>query len=305
MRLGFVAREVMRPLLEGHPLIDRFFALGQGTRALARQFSEAKPAGIVHCHPDSVCQIAAWVTGIGRRIGYKASWRTDWTLNTRFPDRRLEGRQHEALAQFDLLAPLGVTAPPLESLQPSVHLAERWRETLQARMGGKTGGAYLVLNPTAHSLTHRWPAAHFAWLARELQGAFERTFLVGQDAGDPSVAALRTALEGSLPGFADLSGKLNLAELGWLLRGARLLVTRNTGTSHLAAAVDCPTVELFGRLEPAYGPNRWRALGARFEIVTPLPGIARARNESKRAFWERSYREIPREAVLAACRRLL
>ncbi len=295
----------MRPLLEGHPLIDRFFGLGGNTRALARQFREAKAAGIVHWHPDAVCQIAGWAAGIGRRIGYRASWRTDWTLNTRFRDRRLEGRQHEALAQFDLLAPLGVVAPPLESLRPSVHLAERWRETLQARIGGNATGAYLVLNPTAHSLAHRWPASHFAWLASELQGDFERIFLVGQDAADPSVTAVRSALEGKLPGFADLSGKLNLAELGWLLRGARLLVTRNTGTSHLAAAVDCPTVELFGRLEPAYGPGRWRALGARVEIVTPPPGIARARNESKRAFWERSYQEIPREAVLAACRRLL
>jgi ADP-heptose:LPS heptosyltransferase len=307
-RIVFVAREAMRPLLEDHPLLDAFIGLpaepGFAARlgSLAAAFRAHRDTAIVHLHPDKLCQLAAWRAGIPRRIGYRSSFLADWTLTHSRMDRRREGRQHEALANFDLLAELGVRPPPLAELRPSVHLSERSQASLRARLasaGCAAMGKYIVLNPTAHSPTHRWPAENFAWLARELRSRCDRIVLIGEPADDPAVKALRAALAGLHGDLADLAGVLNLAELGWLLRDAALLVSRNTGTTHLAAAVGCPTVELFGRLEPAYGPGRWRSLGASVRAVeTTAP--ARRRGESKQAFWRRGFAAVPREDVLAA-----
>ena len=312
--LVFVAREVMRPLLEGHPLLDGFVALPSVQRrsfaaavgSLAKAFQALDAALLVHLHPDRLCQFAGWRAAVPRRIGYRRSMLIDWTLTDSRPDLRHHGQQHEAQHNFALLAGLGLQAPPLGELRPSVHLGERWRQSLQDKLGERLAkGRYVILNPTAYSLTHRWPPENFAWLARELRSRCERIVVIGERADDPSVQALGALLEDLGEGVVDLAGRLNLAELGWLLRAAALLVSRNTGTTHLAAAVGCPTVELFGRLEPAYGPTRWRSLGGVAIRAVHTPSGRRQRFEAKQAYWRRGFASIPRESVLAAAWELL
>jgi ADP-heptose:LPS heptosyltransferase len=138
-----------------------------------------------------------------------------------------------------------------------------------------------------------------AWLARELSPHCDRVIMVGEPAGDASIKALASLLSDVNGGGVNLAGALDLGELGWLLRDAALLVSRNTGTTHLAAAVGCPVVELFGRLEGAYGPVRWRSLGENVRAVNAAAG-RRHLLESKRAFWQRSHAAIPPAAVRSA-----
>ena len=86
----------------------------------------------------------------------------------------------------------------------------------------------------------RWPEAQFAALAHLLQeqrGA--KLALVGV----AEEAPLGQAFEGHAPGLAaHLFGKTNIPQLAALLERANLLVTNDTGTMHIAAAVDCPIV---------------------------------------------------------------
>ena len=316
-QLFFAAREHLRPLLEGHPALDGFISLPDSSsspapaarHALAARLREAGIDRLVMLHPDALIQRAAVEAGVARRIGYRHSFRLDRTLTERLPDRRHAGERHEAEHNFDALAPLGIRPPPPAELRPSVHLPESWRRSLRLRLAAigfedfdapGEENAYAVLNPTAHSLEHRWAPEHWTWLAMTLrERTFSRVFLVGPSVDDPSSHAVRHRLGPGFSGVVDLSGQTNLAELGWLLRSARVFVSRNTGSTHLAAAVGCPTVELFGRLEPAYGPGRWRALGGRTRSVHAAPG-GRGWLESRRAWWRRGYTTIPREAVLAA-----
>ena len=318
-QIVFLAREVMRPLLEGHPLLAGFIALpAEATlaaqRSWVRELERWQADTIVHLHPDRFCQAAARTARVPRRIGYRHALLPDRTLTERLPDPRRRGDRHEAECNFDLLAPLGVRPPALEQTRCQVHLAASWRESLRIRLASagfdgfdEGNQPYAVLNPTAHALDLRWPAENFAFLARELlkPGRFSRVFLVGGSLDDPSSRELRHRLGAGVPGLIDLTGQTNLAELGVLLRHAAVLVTRNTGTAHLAAAVGCPTVELFGRLEGSYGPARWRALGDDVTVI-PTPVIRRRWAEAKRAFWRRAHAAIPREPVLeAALKRLV
>ncbi len=319
-KLVFIARETMRPLLDGHPLLDGFIALPPvdpgapdvRRRDWSHELAAWNADAMVHLHPDAAAQRGAQAARIPRRIGYRTSWLADWTLTDRLRDRRSTGQRHEAEHNFDLLAPLGITAPPVAALRPSVHLPASWLQSLRIRLAAvgfddfdRSDEPYAVLNPTAYSLDHRWPPAHWAWLAAEMlrSGKFVRVFLVGESGQDPSIRAVRHRLGDGVPGLIDLSGATGLAELGSLLRHARLLVSRNTGTTHLAAAVGCPVVELFGRLEAPYGPARWRSLGRPVETIR-TPAVRRNWLENKRAFWRRGHAAIPRETVLAAALKL-
>jgi ADP-heptose:LPS heptosyltransferase len=307
VRVVFVAREVMRPLLEGHPLLHRFIGLPTGVpsmalRTLAEAFGEQRASNIVHLHPDKLCQRAGRLARIPRRIGYRSSWLLDRTLTQAHGDPRQRGCRHEAEYNFDLLADLGIQPPPPDELRPCVHLAMASQVTLSAKLaaaGCGEPGRYVVLNPTAHSVRHRWPPENFAWLARELRPHCDRVILIGEPAGDASVQTVASLLSDLNGGVVNLAGELDLGALGWLLRNAALLVSRNTGSTHLAAAVGCPVVELFGRLEGPYGPVRWRSLGEKVRAVN-APAGQRHLLESKRSFWERSHAAIPRAAVLSA-----
>lgn len=302
-RLRFIAREAMRPLLEGHPQLDGFLPLpADGDPApLARALADWQPDILVHLHPDPTAELAGQLAGIPRRLGYRHLWpRENARLTETFPDRRARGEKHEALANFDLLAPLGVEMPTsVAALRPSVAPVERGPNPLAAR---RPPSPYVVLNPTAHALDLRWPAAHFAALAREIAGCRPdlAVVLVAERGDDPSVTAIRTQL-GAPPWLVDLAGQTDLGELAALLHGARALVSRNTGTAHLAAAVGCPLVEIFGRHEPAYGPGRWRSLGdpARTRVIAAPPSPRRFL-EPKRTWWRRLHASVPVAEVRAA-----
>lgn len=314
VRLCFLARETMRPLLEDHPLLDGFLALppednhGANER-LVRSLETWRPDVLVHLHPDPTAERAGQLADVPRRLGYRH--RRPWhraRLTDAVPDRRALGCKHEAESNFDLLAPLGVRPPSsADELRPRVALTERWRESLREKVPAtmtKENRPYVVFNPTAHALDLRWPAAHFTRLTCEI---VERrpnlvVVLVAGRADDPSVVEVRTRLSGdatrSPSWLVDLAGRTNLGELAWLLRDARALVSRNTGTTHLAAAVGCPLVEVFGRQEPAYGPVRWRALGesSRTRIVVAQPSPRRF-GEGRRVWWRRLHASVSPEEV--------
>ena len=125
----------------------------------------------------------------------------------------------------------------------------------------------------------RWPEAHFAGLGRLLaEKRNARIFLVGVK----DEAPLGQAFEGHAPGLAvPLYGKTSLPELAALLERAHVLVTNDTGTMHIAAAMHCPVVLVsvgyvhFRETGP-YGAGhcaieRRRARLGRIDIVTDGP----------------------------------
>lgn len=88
----------------------------------------------------------------------------------------------------------------------------------------------------------RWPEERFAQLGRALADRYgARIVLLGVE----SEAKLGESFERHAPGLAThLFGKTNIAQLAAVLERARVLVTNDTGTMHIAAAMRCPIVLL-------------------------------------------------------------
>jgi ADP-heptose:LPS heptosyltransferase len=130
--------------------------------------------------------------------------------------------------------------------------------------GIAAGRGYAVLNPNAGDLAleRRWPAGHFAALARALacdDGV--PVVLVGAPSEVGYVRGI-AALTGTVPAghLVDLSGSIEVGELAALLERARALVTNDSGPMHVAAALGTPTIGLFGPETPVmYGPLGERA----------------------------------------------
>jgi len=287
----FVAAERMRPLLEDHPLLAGFIPL---TADLTNEFRNLNASAIVHLHPDKECYVAAAQAGVPTRIGYPARF-LNRCLTHPVKERRQEGRQHEAAYNFDLLHELAVPLP--ETLSANIHLAESSRATLQAKLPWPLAATrFAVVHPTAHSKIARWPMRRFVELAGRLQKDFAlMPVFVGAEMND--------SMPEGTPHFLNLTGKTDLGELGWLLRHALVLVTNDSGPGHLAAAVGCPVVAIFGRTAPMYGPVRWRPLSDRAVVVSQ--SLERKRFEGRDAYWRRCFAAIEVHEVEAAVRSLM
>jgi heptosyltransferase-2 len=97
----------------------------------------------------------------------------------------------------------------------------------------------------------RWPAQHFAELARLLAARGYAIWLVGS----PKDAEIGAAVQGESGGICrDLCGKTGLSEAIDLLALARLVVSNDSGLMHVAAALDRPMVALYGSSSPGFTP---------------------------------------------------
>lgn len=116
-----------------------------------------------------------------------------------------------------------------------------------------------VVHPGAAYGAKRWPADRFAAVAGALRSTGRPVAVTGSDAERP--LAEQVAAAAALPPGAVLAGRIGLAELAALVRGAAVLVCGDTGIAHLASAYCTPSVVLFGPVParrwgpPAGGPH--------------------------------------------------
>ncbi|MBI2315656.1 MAG: lipopolysaccharide heptosyltransferase II, partial [Betaproteobacteria bacterium] len=109
-----------------------------------------------------------------------------------------------------------------------------------------------VLCPGAeYGPAKRWPAAHFAGLARALAGRGFSVWIIGSEAD----RAVGEEIAGASGGAAvSICGRTDLAAAIDLISAARLAVTNDSGLMHIAAAHGVPLVALYGSSSPAHTP---------------------------------------------------
>src|SRR6266481_368544 len=100
---------------------------------------------------------------------------------------------------------------------------------------------YLVFVHNASWKTKLWPEAHWAELLRKsVQAGFKVLLPWGNN-----VEEARARRLAAHPGIEVLP-RLTLSEVGYVLERARACVCMDTGLSHLVAALNVPTITLFG-----------------------------------------------------------
>lgn len=164
-------------------------------------------------------------------------------------------RNLELVAQAIGVAP--VYEPPLWRLPPAALAAadDLWRES---DFGACS--AVLAIGPASRWPSKTWPPAFFAAVLRLVQAGYPGRLGIWL-AGAPDERSLGEAvLAAGVPtGTANWMGRTDLPTLVALLGRSQGMLTNDSGPMHIAAALDVPTVALFGPTDPAktgpYGPR--------------------------------------------------
>jgi len=182
---------------------------------------------------------------VPERIGYATDARGA-LLTHAVP--RPAGTAHQLRDYDRLLDSRGIppdTGPPHLPIPPNA--AERARRAIAA--AGLPGGAPLVLLApgAASGSIKRWPASRFAALADSLA---ERGVLSGIVVGPGEERLGEDVSRRARHRPVVLGADLDPVELGALLRHARVVVSNDSGSMHLAAAVGTPVAAVFGPTDP-------------------------------------------------------
>jgi ADP-heptose:LPS heptosyltransferase len=116
-------------------------------------------------------------------------------------------------------------------------------------------GDYAVLHVGASNPRKFWPAKHWQALAEGLQAKGLSIVLSGGKGEEALAQACNPDAR-----WLNLAGRLDLAQMWHLLKGARLLVAPDTGIAHLGKVTGTPTLALFGA-----GPTPLYARGEYFQ----------------------------------------
>jgi heptosyltransferase-2 len=182
------------------------------------------------------------------RIGYQSEGRSFFLTHG---IRRIQGVlcNHRVYYYLKLIEPLGkIESPP----SPHIFLREedrRWADRALKDLGIPEGKPLIGMNPGAtYGLAKCWYPDRFGELGKRLAEKWEaKILLFGKEEEHPIVYEILRHLGTR---GVDLAGKTGLLQLAALLQRCTLLVTNDTGTMHVAAAVGTSIVALFGSTSP-------------------------------------------------------
>ncbi|MSQ58855.1 MAG: lipopolysaccharide heptosyltransferase II [Betaproteobacteria bacterium] len=244
------------PLLKRMPQVNAALAnpFGHGELALVKRWKIGRSlrAGLYDqaiVLPNSLkSAIVPWAARIERRTGFVGEMRHGLLNDARVLDKRalpLMVERFVALAGEEFGEP--------KALAP-LHLrvsGENQRKVL-SRLNLDTERPIACLCPGAeYGPAKRWPAEHFASLARELSQRGFQVWSLGSGKDSDTGARIERLSEG---GARNLCGQTGLDDAIDLLALARLVVSNDSGLMHVAAALHRPLIALYGSSSPAFTP---------------------------------------------------
>jgi heptosyltransferase-2 len=219
----------------------------------------------------------AWIR---QRVGYERDARAPLLTHTlrpprrrdtppfdRDPDRGGELAPVPACEYYARLAGLALRTwglqPPMDpgplrlaATDGDAHAAEEVlaRDGLSLDQLSRRGA--IVLNPGANNPAKRWPPERFARVGADLADERGWTILVNGAPSERELADHVVSLLAPRAHAVSLAARgVTIAALKPILAASRLLLTNDTGPRHLAAALGCPAVALFGPTD-----HRWTTI---------------------------------------------
>jgi len=191
-----------------------------------------------------------WLAGIAKRVGYKGESRYG-LINVMHHD---EVPPRPMVAFYAALA--GAPSAPLQPpVKPRMQVNDAAVAAAAVKAGVAPNSALVVFAPGAEfGAAKRWPAAHFAELARAIIAAHPdvRIAMLGSPkdkaAGDEVLAAAGS------PNLINLAGATRLDEAIALIARADAVVANDSGLLHIASALNRPVVALYGPTDPDHAP---------------------------------------------------
>ena len=244
---------VLQRMGEISEIVDSPFGHGQLSLKprwrLARELA-ARNYDAVYVLPNSLkSALVPFMAGIPRRIGFIGESRYGLINIRHTRDKAALPLMVERFAQ---LAEAPGAALPKPISYPKIRSTAADQLKTLTELGLERPARIVAFCPGAeYGPAKRWPAAHFASLAKSLA---ERGYAIWLF-GSPKDHAVAEEISQLAPGLCrNLCGATSLGQAVDLLAMTDLVVCNDSGLMHVAAALDRPLVTLYGSSSPGFTP---------------------------------------------------
>lgn len=238
-RMPEVRKTVTNPFAHGE------LALGARWR-LARQLRREIYDHAIVLPNSFKSALVPFFAGISRRSGFRGEFRYGLLNDIRILDRT---RWPRMVDRFDALADW---APQTAPIRPHLTIYEDSRLAALRALDVCDAGPIVALCVGAeYGPAKRWPAEHFASLARILAKKGWQCWIIGSDK-DRQIADEVTRLSQSTA--LNLCGKTTLDQAVDILASVDVVVANDSGLMHVSAALGKPLIALYGSSSPAFTP---------------------------------------------------
>lgn len=237
--------------------------------------------------------VLSWLTGARWRVGYDTEGRRVFLTHPVTWDKK----KHEVESTLDVLRAAGV---PVEDNYLESWVSERERAEINKLVPelSQESRKIMVHAAAAHP-DKMYPLQQWAAIVRALHQQFGITPFFTGAGQDRALYDELQALSG-VPGV-NLSGQLSLRQSLALYERMELAVCVDSGPAHMAAAVNTPTVALFGPTDP----DRWRPWGADHVAVFDRDSAGKSCRFHQNCQIGRCLAKLPPETVISECRSIL
>ena len=249
-RLTVLTKSQYIDVFYNNPQVDEIVSLGEGESLffLARRLREKKYDLCLDLHGNLRSHILSWLLGI-QVLRYKKDSLARYRLV--YFKKRTAPLNRTVIERY--LEPLSRFSPAEFDRQPRLYLKPeevQWAEELLKTKGYLDEDHLIGINPGA-----KWQTKISNWL-EFLKMFRERNarLLIFGDKKDQSFTkniVNAVAEYGVLP--VNLAGVTTLRQLFALVAKCRLLITSDSGTMHIAQALDVPVLVLIGPTVPEFG----------------------------------------------------
>ncbi len=244
------------PLLDGFEGLDSVIAVGKGASkrlSVARWLRQNRYDVVFNLHGGTTSTLFARATGARHIVGnanYQFSFLYDHLLSSSSDFWKRE-HTHSAEQQMALLGFIGV--PVSDDIRTRLDLLPAAEASVNARLAGvlgTDGSNFGLIHPAAAFATKQWATENFAVAAEHLAIKGIRVIAIASKAEGHILEKLQQLSSVPVITFNDLT----LPEITALASKAKMFVGNDSGIAHIAAAVNTPTVVVFG----SSNRNHWR-----------------------------------------------
>lgn len=258
-QIDILLEDWVAPVLDGFEAVDNVISVGNssGNRLkTAWELRRRKYDVAVNLHGGTTATFFVRASRARHRVGY-ADYQYSLLYNhllSSASDFWQQERTHSAEQQLALLGFIGV---PVEDRPKSrLSVTESALGSLTAKFNAKTQRPlsgeidYALIHPTAAFATKLWEVENFARVAEYLSDKSLTTIAIAPKHETPVLENLKNGSAVPVITFDDLT----LPEITALASKATLFVGNDSGIAHIAAAVQIPSVVIFGSSNRAH----WR-----------------------------------------------
>lgn len=248
-QIDILLEDWVAPVLEGFAEIDSVLTVKKGDRQsilqMARKIRRNRYDVAFNLHGGTTGTFFVRASGAQYRIGFDA-YRYRFLYNSAYPSPAVFWQRDKVHSAEQQLALLGFSGIPVSSeIKTHLVVTNKARNSIEEKLKSRIpvfDSRIALLHPASAFETKQWAAENFAQVAEFLH---EKGFTVTAVAAKNEMRILEKLIESARVPITAFDN-LTLPEITALAARSSIFVGNDSGIAHIAAAVETPTVVIFG-----------------------------------------------------------